>query len=193
MNLNLLHFWCVGDESVKSIIPQLLGLERISEVSVKAAGDVLDKTSKLSLVLLAQFQIENGLRNVSRALGRPHANGFFATARDLLENLTVPPDRLQILNTPARIRNSLHNNGIHLDAKKGEPPLVVVNGVTYEFRHSLRVQCASWGHVAHALEASVGVLAEVFRTPRVLAIGDPIEDTYSWDLLTTPNSQNPTA
>lgn len=67
MILNLLDSWTKGDDIVRQIIPQLLGLKTVTPESVKMAGAFLDKSTKLSLSLLAQFHIENVFRNIASA------------------------------------------------------------------------------------------------------------------------------
>lgn len=182
MTINLLDRWAIGDEAVRSIIPQLLGIKEITQRSLKIAGDMLHKTAKLSLVLLGQFQIENCLRTLARELNlSSRQTGFYRMAEGLLIEIGIPNDRLEILNTPALIRNSLHSNGIH-HGYGGVDTVVTVGGIVYQFCHEKRVQCATIEHIAHALETSVGVLDEVFHSPKVIALADPIMDQYVGDL-----------
>ena len=60
-------------------------------------------------------------------------------------------DRIDTLNVAARIRNSLHSNGIHHKQHVAEQSLVVLKGVAYEFKDGQKVECAGWEHIAHAL------------------------------------------
>jgi hypothetical protein len=187
MILNLLDSWSRGDELIRQCIPQLIGLTTVTPWAAQRAGDVLEKTNRLALATLAQFQIENAFRNVGRELGLPDPGvGFYACAREVLTALGIPSDRMQMLNVPARIRNSLHRNGIHHRQHPNETTRVVVRGVTYEFLDGQPVSCAGWEHIAHALEASVGVIEEVFLSPQVIAISDPMMDQYAWEQATKP-------
>ena len=82
MVLNLLDSWCIGDAAVRAAIPQLLGLTNVNDRTVKVAGDTLHKTTKLSLIILGQFQIENCLRNLARELNIKMPNrGFYPIPR----------------------------------------------------------------------------------------------------------------
>lgn len=187
MMLNFFDSWTKGDEMIRQIIPQLIGLTTVTPDAVRTAGDMLNKSAKLSLAVLAQFQIENVLRNLARELGLPEAGtGFYRTAYGVLTALSLPQDRMDVLNTPARIRNSLHSNGIHHRQHPTEAPRVTIRGVTYEFEDGKPVSCASWEHIAHALEASVGVLDEVLSSQQVRAIPDPMMDQYAWEQATKP-------
>lgn len=137
--------------------------------------------------MLAQFQIENAFRNLHREfqLG-PAGTGFYRCGKTVLDHLALPPDRMDTLNTPARIRNSLHTNGIHHRQHPAETSVVVLKGVRYEFNDGLKVECASWEHIAHALECSVGELEEVLMHSKVLQIADPMMDQYAWEQATAP-------
>jgi len=179
MILNLLDSWCIGDESVRRIIPQLVGLQTVDENGVKFAGDTLNKTSKLSFVVLGQFQVETCLRNIADHLNVPlGGTGFYRTAENLLNHLSCQSNMLPELNVPALIRNSLHSNGIH-HGYQGRDTSIDINSVTYEFINDHPVSCATWEHIAHALENSVGIMQHIFSTATVSAVKMPILDKYA--------------
>jgi hypothetical protein len=187
MSLNLLDSWAKGDNIVRQIIPQLIGLTPVTPQSVKTAGDIIGKNAKLALIVLAQFQVENVLRNIHRELRLgPPLIGFYRCAKMVIHGLALSPNLLEILNVPARIRNSLHSNGIHHRQHPAEVCAVNINGVNYEFCDGNKVTCASWEHIAHALESSVGVLQSIFHHPRTMALPDPIMDQYAWEEATNP-------
>jgi len=182
MILNLLDSWTRGDEVTRQAIPQLVGLQTVTVEGVRIAGDLLNKSSRLGFVVLAQFQIENAFRNIARELHLPPAgNGFYRAASGVLGTLAIPISRMEILNTPARIRNSLHSNGIHHRQHSAEPSRSTIDGVAYDFIDGMPVTCASWEHIAHSLKSSVGVLEEVFLSPAVVAMADPMMDQYAWE------------
>lgn len=182
--LNLLDSWCIGDETVRSFIPQVVGIQPVTPEAVKAGGEWLNGNSRLGFLLLSQFQIENLLRNLCRELALPLPQGFFSLATGILERLNLRSD-LSTLNVLALLRNSLHNNGIH-DGYRGSSTSVQIGPVRYDFIHGQRVTCANWEHVANALEASIGVLKRVLSHAAVIAIPDPMMDQYAWERLTEP-------
>lgn len=180
MTLNLLDSWTRGDGAVRQVIPQLLGLTTVNAQSVESAGNLLGKFGKLALAVLGQFQIDNAFRNVYRALGLgTPLIGFYRCAAAVLGALALPADRIEFVNIPARIRNSLHANGIHHRQHPAETSTVEVRGVIFNFVDGEKVNCATWEHIAHALEASIGVLDEVFSHNQVIAIKDPMQDLYA--------------
>lgn len=182
--LNLLDSWAIGDKTIREAIPQLLGLEDVTKHSVQVAGNILHKDSKLTLVLLAQFQIENLFRNLARDLSIKVNQGFYVLAGDVLTHVGIP-NGLDVLNTPALIRNSLHSNGIHR-GYAGNDTKVTLGGVSYEFLNDEPVHCATVEHIAHSLESSLDVLDQVLNTSQVLALSDPLMDEYVWDIATSP-------
>ncbi len=176
---NLLDSWSKGDNTVQQIIPQLLGLTQVDTKSVRLMGDSLHKTSKLSLILLGQFQIENCIVNICNALGvKSKSMGFCNKASALLTHLVLGPSRLDILYTGAQIRNSLHSNGIH-HGYKGADFHSNLKGVQYDFIDGHKVSCATFPHIAHALECSVEVLDEIFSAPQLRSYPSLILDTYA--------------
>ena len=176
---NLLNSWSIGDNTVRQVIPQLLGLIQVDTKSVQLMGDSLHKTSKLSLILLGQFQIENCIVNICNALGvEANSMGFYNKANALLTHLGLDPNRLDILNTGAQIRNSLHSNGIH-HGYRGTDFHSNLNGIQYDFINEQKVSCASFPHIAHALECSVEVLDEIYSAPQLQSYPSLIPDTYA--------------
>ena len=141
----------------------------------------------MSLVLLAQFQIESCLKNLGRDIQLPEANeGFYRLAKALLDRLKLSGD-FQTLYTPARIRNSLHGpQGVHDSEGRRDPPILTISGLKYEFRDGANVGCAFVAHIAHALEASVEVLGRIFRTPEILALGYVYEQYASQKDIARP-------
>ena len=172
----LLDSWSKRDNTVRQIIPQLLGLTQVDTKSVQLMGDSLHKTSKLSLILLGQFQIENCIVNINKALGiKSKSKGFYNKANVLLSHLGVHPSRLDKLNTGAKIRNSLHSNGIH----NGSNFHCNLKGIQYDFIDGKKVSCASFPHIAHALECSVEVLDEIYSTHQLKSYSSLIPDAYA--------------
>jgi len=178
---NLLDSWSKGDDTVKQIVTQLLGLTQIDMKSVQLMGNSLHKTSKLSLILLGQFQIENCIVNIGNALGvKSKSRGFYNKA-DALSYIGIDKNKLNILNTGAQIRNSLHSNGIH-HGYKGTDFHSNLKGVQYDFINGQKVSCASFPHIAHALECSVEILDEIYSTPDLKSYSSLIPDTYAMEI-----------
>ncbi len=189
MTLNLLHVWQTGGTELGRQITTLVGISP----TTRKQGDLdrgcrsMSYNARFALLLICQFQIENCLRNIGRELGLEPliGSGFYKTAKAVVTSrLGLSADRLDTLMVAAMIRNTLHSNGIH-NSHFGDKT-TVIDGVAYEFLVGKKFQCATWGHVAHALEGSIGVLDEVFNHPDVIGIPDPMFDQYVWEIATDP-------
>ena len=188
MTLSLLDTWSRNEEPERTEISQLLGLTDINNHSIHSAGRALHKTSKLSLALLGQFQIENCLANLARELseGQETRSGFYDRADALIATLSLPGNFVDYLNVAALIRNSLHRNGIHYGHKESDT-VTTLGGVAYQFHHQQKVSCARVEHISHALGLSIDVLATIFDSPEVGDLGDPVMDQYVWEIETAPS------
>ena len=176
---NLLDSWSIGDRTVKQIIPQLLGLTQADDKSAQLMGNSLHRTSKLSLMLLGQFQVENCIVNIGNALNvKSKSMGFYNKANALLTHLGLDSSRLDILNTGAQIRNSLHSNGIHHGYNRTDFRSTLKD-VQYEFIDAKKGSCASYPHIAHALDCSVEVLDEIYSTSEIKSYSSLIPDAYA--------------
>jgi hypothetical protein len=184
--LNLLDSWAIGDEVIRQFIPQVLGLKTVTKEAVDYCGSTIDKTNKLAFVLLSQFQIENLLANILRELHLREPRGFYQLSKTIVDHFAIEKEAHDILYLPAAIRNSLHSNGIHKLPKSWADKRVRLDGVEYRFKLDSPVSCASWAHIAHALEHSIAVLSDILDAPEVNAINDPMFDHYTWHIVTQP-------
>ncbi len=161
-----------------SAFAQLVGLAKgdlVQEV------DLWLKRTRLSMVTMFQFQLESGLKNILNALrDKPPPNGFATMVNQLMAELDMDADgsmarRLKVL---AAIRNSLHSNGTHTT-----PDLdVTIDETRFRFVQNEAVTgCASWGHIAVAMNSSVEILDEIVRHERVAAVEGMMPDRYEPD------------
>ena len=188
MILNLLDSWAIGDEVIRQFIPQVLGLRTVTKEAVDYCGSTIDKTNKLAFVLLCQFQIENLLTNISRELQLQEDSRFYQLSKTIVDHCSLAKQAHDILYLPAAIRNSLHSNGIHKSLRSWGDKRVTLDGVEYRFKFDQPVSCASWAHIAHALEHSIAVVSDILDAPEVKAINDPMFDHYTWHKVTEPAS-----
>lgn len=143
------------------------------------AGDAV-RAARLFLLLETQFQAENGLRNLLTAIEpQNRSNKFYQIAGRMIElaELQDGDSKKQVLMVPAHLRNSMHANGVH-HGYRGQDTITTVAGVVYEFRHGQRVSCGGWGHVVHALTASLRVLEEIVMSPIVSQLAF-VADAYA--------------
>lgn len=162
---------------------KLLGL---ASGSTQHAADFIEKMQRLSLVVFYQFQIENMLSNLHRELPSGSSKStFYGLAEYFVGKLGIQTNKLDYLNVPALIRNSLHSNGIH-HGYQGQSKSVTIGNLVYDFKHTEKVSCAGWNHIVVALSASIDCVEEILKLPEVASLQDPVMDHYTWELATQP-------
>lgn len=170
MILNVLD---VGTRSSEDDVRALLGLV---DGSTQMAANDLEKFARIGMVTLVQFQIENLLANLVRALGPMPRRAYSRLVDQVLELTARSTRRARTsLLVPSWIRNTLHNNGIH----EGPEARVQVHGHVFRFRNGRRFSQAGWGEVVHALRAELRTLERILSSPRVERISAPVVDRYA--------------
>jgi len=128
------------------------------------------------LLVESQFQIENALRNVLRTLDPARQiQGFVNIVKEAVGRSGVTDtDAIEsVLRTAAKIRNTLHANGIH----HGPPIEIAFGGVRFELVDGAPAECGSIQHITELVRASVNATIAVFRGPRVAALAF-VADSY---------------
>lgn len=170
MILNVLD---AGTRSREEDIRALLGL---TQGSPQVAADDLEKFARIGLVTLIQFQVENLLANVVRALGSDPYRGYSRLVDQVLELTMAPMRRARnALLVPSWIRNTLHNNGIH----EGPDARIQVHGHRFRFRRGRRFSQAGWGEVSHSLRSELRTIERLLFSPAVRRVAAPVVDRYS--------------
>lgn len=148
-------------------ICSLLGLDDQSALS-RCLGD-LNKNSKASFVTMSQFALENCIYAIlsSHPDGKPKQT-FSDNAKQLLKIAAIGDIdwSYDVLMVPARIRNSLHDGGIH----RKSSATVVIDGTPYTFEKGKRVDCASWSHLLHSLYHCLDIYKTCFLSPGIAVI-----------------------
>jgi len=156
-------------------LPEPLYLEifGISKEGATTFFNSYGKFTRLSLVTMFQFQIENFLKNVLHEMtGNNPPQGFYNISNSLFNLITISDSQLKqdILYVPAMMRNTYHSNGIHTQPSK----TVVVDNENFEFIRGSSPSCASWRHIYKSFNASIDIIDEIISTPEVSNITDRI-------------------
>jgi hypothetical protein len=156
----------------------------LDEEIVPIAFNRLELLLRLGFTVLYQFQVENLLKNLLRALGETPPTAFYTSAKMLLNSISVTDreKKLETLNILALIRNSLHSNGIHYPRDKSSTR-IEINGTEYDFEYGKKVSCAGWAYLISALHAGLNVLEETLMSPEIRALPDPTRDEYAAVML----------
>ncbi len=141
------------------------------------ASEKLSEASRLGLVVLYQFQIENLLKNLITSVGEDVPRGYYRIAKLIVETVTLNNSDMafRILYTPAIIRNSFHSNGYHKD-RNNTSWSIDINGCNFTFVSGEKVSCAGWGHIIHALNGVASVIEEILQTNELSSIVGLIPD-----------------
>lgn len=172
MILNVLD---TGARSQEQLVRALLGL---ADGSTQVASEVLDKFNRIALLTLVQFQIENLLANLVRALESEPARKY---ARLVDQALGMTATRTRRASyaflVPSWIRNTLHNNGIH----EGLDTRVQMHGHRYVFRKGRRFSQAGWGEITHVFRVELRSIERLLYSPRVSQL-KTVTDRYAGDV-----------
>jgi len=155
----------------------------ISRNQFELASKRLEWFTKVSFITLFQFQMENLFRNILKGLNCSTKGGFWKITDRLLNELAISDrdSKHDILYTPALIRNSLHNGGIHYNFRGNSAYKNNKNSINnrkYEFIDGKKISCAHWEGVTDTLNASIDVVEEILSTNRVKNLTDPLKDEY---------------
>ena len=177
MQMNVLHSAQSGhffgrssaEDPTKMIrldFPKVAGLA--PETDMTFAQETYEVSTRMGLLLQAQFQVERMIEDLLRALGRP-TKGLERNARDLLQHAgaSAPFRNASWVYLPLLMRNTLHNGGFHGRANRQ----ITVGDTMYVFRKDRRFEQAGWHHIAHALSAELDVLDELLSSPTLERLG----------------------
>lgn len=120
----------------------------------------LNNNSKLSLVTIIQFVLENCVERTLDAIPGEKAQGGFAKGARHLLSVVGAKDakaKYEVLMTPARMRNSLHNDGVHNRADV----TVNIGGENFVLTKGQRVDCASWSHISWVFLHVLDIIEEM--------------------------------
>lgn len=131
---------------------------------------------KIFFAVLVNFNIENFLKIILQQVQNKNPpNGFYVITKQLLTELQIPDldEKLNILNTLARIRNALHSHGVHTQENISS---YTIGTQTFEFIKNQEINCATWDHILLALEAVINIVDEIVQHPKV----NSLKNTIHW-------------
>ena len=157
-------------------MPTALQHVEATSLPTEIALDDLQKFARLGLITLFQFQVENLIANLIRALGRRPRRAYQAAVDQLLALLgwTDTDRAARVFRVAGVVRNSLHNNGFH----DGADLDVRVHGFRYRATRGGRMRTAGWGHVTHVLRAELRLLERILSDPAIRSL-NRVEDRYA--------------
>ena len=89
--------------------------------------------------------------------------GYRTLTGRIKDSLQLTVDQFKILNVPADIRNSLHNNGYHVENDFE----VTIRGKFYKFEKGKKVMLAGWNNLYIIFDELLNVIEIIIESPQV--------------------------
>lgn len=128
-------------------------------------------TSKISYLTLSHFVIENFFKTLLAEIDttKNPPSGFYKLSKALLEKITISDKdrKLEILNTMAMIRNSMHNNGIHVPLPPApDSQTITIGSTSFQFVKGQQTSIKE-SHMIDLINGVVDVLEEILNSQEV--------------------------
>lgn len=129
----------------------------------------IDIFIKAAFLTLFMFQVESLLKMIRNNLPNTSSNDSYGKIAEDVVRITHPTNwqqQLDVLRTPALIRNCLHNSGVH-----NKPSVsLIVNGRTFSFVQNQMFGNAGWDNLYFVIDELVNVLDEILTSQDVTQI-----------------------
>jgi len=150
----------------------------LKDDKIQKMGDNLSKFTRLSLVTLIHFQIENLFVNLLGVL-KPESKiprGYERILKELFACIRIldKDEKIKTLKILQAIRNSLHSNGIHNNKSLSKQ----IDGFKFDFERGHGVTCANWDGIIIAIKATAELVDEIIKTPEIIKISGLVSDQH---------------
>jgi len=148
-----------------------------SNLSLEKTATIMLKQIKLGLVIFFHFKLEQLLGSLLNKISNKKIQGLGKIFTELSQEIGISDisEKARIIKAFSSIRNSLHNNGIHVDSSFS----IEVRGVNYEFIKDGVVQCASLDHSINLIQAILNIIEDILESGKVRKIKEIIPDSYA--------------
>jgi len=124
-----------------------------------------DTITRASYCTKAMFEVEHFLHTLANRLDGIIASrdGYWKMTERLQKSLNLKGYQFKVLNTPALVRNSLHNDGYH----NGKYFKVVIRGKSYEFVSGKQVNFSGWDNLYIMFDELIDVIDFIVDSTKV--------------------------
>jgi hypothetical protein len=122
-----------------------------------------DTITRASYCTKAMFDAEYFLNSLAERLGIKTDGGYWKVTERMKKSLKLTDDQFKILNVPAVVRNSLHNNGYHLK----ENFEVDIRGKLYKFQKGKQVNFSGWDNLYIIFDELLDVIVFIIESAKV--------------------------
>jgi hypothetical protein len=122
-----------------------------------------DTINRASYCTKAMFEVEHFLKSIAKLLPVKTNGGYWKMTERMKESLNLTDKQFKILNVPAALRNSLHNNGYHMQ----EDFEVVICGKLYKFEKGEQVIFSGWDNLYIMFDKLLDVIVFIIESAKV--------------------------
>lgn len=120
-----------------------------------------DTLNRANYLTHGMFEVENFLKSLKDGLGIQSTEGYYKFTEKLLAHLSITDTKKhKILNLPAQVRNSLHNNGYSTRDFEIE-----LRRNTYKIEQGKQINFSGWDHMYIFFDELLDVLVEIIDNP----------------------------
>jgi hypothetical protein len=119
--------------------------------------------TRASYCTKAMFEVEYFLNSLAEGLGIKTVGGYWNVTERMKKSLKLTDQQFKILNVPAAVRNSLHNNGYHMQ-KDFE---VVIRGKSYKFEKGKQIMFSGWDNLYVMFDELLDVIVSIIESAEV--------------------------
>jgi hypothetical protein len=156
-------------------IAEYMKLTPCSRIQFLLQYDTINRACYCTKVM---FDVENFLSNVTDKLGLKPTKKYSAIIDELSRNKVINNNEKQVLTVPAKIRNTLHNNGYAGRNFKG-----TVRGVLFNFKEGELITNTGWHNLYIVFDELVNVLTTIIESPSVQRIPKIPNTSMSMSIL----------
>lgn len=147
-----------------------------SNLPLKTTVNLMLTQVRLSLAVQFHFKVEGLLATLLDAISNRRPQGILRVFKELSDAIGLPnyENKVPAIRAFSSIRNSLHNNGVHVKDSFS----VQVGGHHYAFVQGEPVRCASLGDIISLLSDLTTIINEVLFSARAKQIARMIPDPF---------------
>lgn len=136
----------------------------------------LDLIMRLSLISIIHFQVDNFIKRIIEQIPELKvSDNFSENVKKMKEELHLTQQNEDILMTFTKMRNSLHNNGIHNKDKYQ----TTIKNRNFIFEKDKNVVCSSWEELFFLLDLIVcDVMPSIIGSDKISKIDTILDTTY---------------
>lgn len=125
-----------------------------------------DTINRVGYITKAMFEVEYFIASLDKGLDLTLSPKYYYLTVGLLRHLGIKSKHKEnVLNAPAHLRNSLHNNGF-----AGRDFKVTMRGKSYKFTKDKIIKFGGWTAIYIFTDELIDVLVKIIDDPRVKAV-----------------------